>query len=251
MTPFPTFGKITRLYVLDFGLLRVHSGPRDIGVPGFLLQTEDGKNILFDTGFPPGYAVDTEGCAERDGLSATCEVLRLEPRNLLAGQLALIGLTPADIDLTILSHSHIDHVGGLAEVTHAPIVMTRTERSNPRPLYHGDARPMEWPEADYRLIDEDVEICEGLILIETPGHTLGHLSALLILPETGPVILTGDAISRFDEVMNGFENAADDALANASADRLLDLAKESLGMVIYGHSPGQWQQITLAPKFYG
>lgn len=250
MTPFPTFGKITRLYVLDFGLFRVHSGPRDIGIPGFLLQTEDGKNILFDTGFPPGYAADAEGCAGRDGLDATGKVLRLERENLLAGQLALLGLVPADIDLTILSHSHIDHVGGLAGVTHAPIVMTRAERANPRPLYHGDARPMDWPEADYRLIDEDVEICDGLILVLTPGHTLGHLSALLILPRTGPVILTGDAISRFEEMMNGFDGAADDALANESADRLIGFAQESAAMVIYGHSPGQWQQIFKAPQFY-
>jgi N-acyl homoserine lactone hydrolase len=46
-------GKITRLYVLDLGLFEVRGGERLIGIPGFLLETDRGANILFDTGFPP------------------------------------------------------------------------------------------------------------------------------------------------------------------------------------------------------
>jgi N-acyl homoserine lactone hydrolase len=250
MTPLPEFGRIVRLHVLDFGLMRVHSGPRDVGTPGFLLTTADDRHILIDTGFPPGYGTDAAACARLDGLDVDARILKLGPENLLDGQLALLGLTPADIDLTILTHSHLEHVGGLGLLTHAPILMTAAERANPRPLYHGDARPLVWPEADYCLIDDDTEICDGLIVIPTPGHTLGHLSALLILPETGPVIITGDAIGRYEEVMNGFEKAADDQLAETSATRLLALAGESQGMVIYGHSPGQWQHLEKAPKFY-
>ena len=35
-------GKPARLYVLDFGLFRVHSGPHDIGICGFLIITDLG-----------------------------------------------------------------------------------------------------------------------------------------------------------------------------------------------------------------
>ncbi len=48
-------GKLARLYVLDLGLFEVRGGERVIGIPGFLLQTDRGANILFDTGFPPDY----------------------------------------------------------------------------------------------------------------------------------------------------------------------------------------------------
>ena len=246
----PDLGRLERLYILNFGMFRPHKLGRDTGVPGFLMVTDTGKRILFDTGFPPGYAADPAACARLDGLDSTGEVTHLGPENTLSGQLALLDLTPADIDLTILSHSHIDHVGGLAEVTHAPILMTRTERANPRPLYHGDARPLEWPEAEYLLIDEETEICEGLIAVPTPGHTLGHLSALLVLPNTGPAILMADAIERFDQLMNGFDYADDVALVNESADRMLDFAKQGAQLIVYGHCPGQWQFIARAPEFY-
>lgn len=248
----PEFGPPARLHVLDFGVMRRHSRPGDFGTPGFLLTTGDGRHILIDTGFPPGYGSDAAACSRLDGLEHDAQIVRMGPGNLLEGQLALLGLTPSDISLTILTHSHLGQVGGLARLTHAPVLMTRAERANPRPLYHRDARPLAWPDADYRLIDDDTEICGGgLIAIPTPGHTLGHLSVLLILPETGPVILTGDAIGRFEDVMNGFEDAADEELARTSANRLLALAAESRGMVIYGHSPGQWQHIDKAPRFYG
>lgn len=250
MRSFAEFGRIDRIAVLDFGEFRRKGQKREVGIMGFLLTTDRGKNILFDTGLPPGYLADAEACARLDGLDALGEVSRIGPENSVAGQLELLGLTLADIDLTILSHSHIDRIGGLAALTHAPVILTRTERANPRPLYHGDHRPLDWPEADYVLIDEETEICEGLILVPTPGHTLGHLSALLILPNTGPAILTGDALERFDQLMNGFDGADDEALANASADRILEFAQQGAQLVIYGQCPGQWQQIRRAPLFY-
>lgn len=250
MTRFAELGRITKLSVLDFGEFTAKGQSRAIGIMGFLLTTDLGKHILVDTGLPPGYTADPLACARLDGLDALGEVTRISAENSVAGQLALLGLTPDDIALTILSHSHIDRVGGLAALTHAPILMTAAERANPRPLYHGDHRPLDWPEAEYVLIDDDTEICDGLIAVPTPGHTLGHLSMLLVLPQTGPAILTGDALERYDQLMNGFDGADDEALASASADRLLAFAQQGAELVIYGHCPGQWQQIGRAPYSY-
>lgn len=238
-------GRLTRLTVLDLGLFEVRGGERLIGIPGYLMETDRGDRILFDTGFPPDYATDPQ-IADRDGLPVFGRLIDFRPDQTAAGALAALGLAPKDIALTILSHGHIDHVGSLPLFAQAPIVMTARERADPRPSYFGNARPMAWPHAAYHLIDADTPVCEGLSLIPTPGHTPGHLSALLDLPQTGSVILAADAINRASEPAENFADAHDPKAAQASADRLLALP----GLLIYGHDPAQWQTLRRAPACY-
>ena len=241
-------GRLIRLTILDLGLFEVRGGERIIGIPAYLLETDHGARILIDTGFPPAYATDP-GIAERDGLPGFGRLLNFTPHQTAAGALALLGLSPPDIDLVVLTHGHIDHVGSLPLFAHAPIVLTATERRDPKPRYFGTARPMDWPDAAYTLIDADTPICDGLTLIPTPGHTPGHLSAVLDLPESGRVILAADAINRASEPAERFADAADPAAAQASAARLLALGGPD-ALLIYGHEPAQWPTLRKAPAFY-
>lgn len=67
-----------------------------------LLQTDDGRNILFETGVG---AFFEDKLKERFGVSPK--------EHVLLQSLQQIGLSDSDIDVVILSHLHFDHAGGL------------------------------------------------------------------------------------------------------------------------------------------
>lgn len=240
-----------RLYVLDYGLFRVHDGGRVIGITGSLIETNDGRFVLVDTGFPPKYLVDHEAAAKEDRLDEFGEILELGPDNMPAGQLALLGLTPADVDLQILTHSHIDHVGGIEDFTHVPMVVHRAERALERPLYWHGRHPLAWPDAmAYFEVEGDTTLFPGLTLLSTPGHTPGQLSLMVELPRTGAVILTSDTISRPEELEEGFAGYWREELAEKHARRLMALAESRGAFVIFGHCPRQWPTLRKMPAYY-
>ncbi len=243
---------VKQLYILDFGLFQVHQNRRIIGIPGYLIQTYDDINILVDTGFPATYAEDSAKASLADGLESFGQVLKLDDSNLPTGQLGLMGLTPSDIDILVMTHTDIDHVGGLADFPHATLVIDQVERALDQPRYFANRSPIEWPvDVTYQIIDQDTMLCPGVELIRAPGHAPGQLSLLVRLPQTGPVLLTGDAISRPAELEEGFGGAWDEKLAQRSGERLMDIAKKEQAMIIYGHDPVQWDTLRKAPEFYG
>ncbi|QPC95638.1 MBL fold metallo-hydrolase (plasmid) [Mesorhizobium sp. INR15] len=239
-----------KLFVLDFGLFKVHSNGRVIGICGYLIETRTGRRILVDTGFPAKYAYDIAKASEEDNLGDFGEVIALTEANLPAGQLACIGLSPADIDCLVMTHTHIDHVGGIADFPRAPLVIGAEERSLPRPLYWKGGQPLEWPDVETIVVSKDLDLFPGVRLLTTPGHSPGHLSLLVSLPNTGQVLLTADAISRPAEIEGRFAGSWNEEMAIESAERILRIAKSCNAFVIYGHSPEQWPTLRKAPQFY-
>jgi len=77
-----------------------------------------------------------------------------------AGQLALIGLKPADIQWLVMTHTDIDHVGGIADFPQAVMVIGQAERALDSPRYFADRSPISWPaDVTYQLIREVTDLC--------------------------------------------------------------------------------------------
>ncbi|MGB7244066.1 MAG: N-acyl homoserine lactonase family protein [Sulfitobacter sp.] len=243
-------GRPISLHVLDYGLFKVHANGRVIGICGFLIQTDAGEAILVDTGFPKKYAEDKITATQEDKLYEFGEVLECQSLNTPAAQLALAGLSPDQIDLHILTHSHIDHVGGLGDFPKAPILVAKAERQLPKPLYWGEVQPLEWPDQNYLVIDKDVLVGPDFTVHLVPGHAPGQLALSLNLPETGAVLLTSDAISRPAEIDEKFAGSWDEVKAIASAKRLMSIASQTNAFVVYGHCPDQWPALRKSPRSY-
>ncbi|MBV9229271.1 MAG: N-acyl homoserine lactonase family protein [Chloroflexi bacterium] len=217
-------------------------------VPCYLVQTSDGKNILIDSGLP---SVFPPGFQRPAGLP--------EPhfgKNVVE-QLATLGLQPDAIDILVCTHFDMDHAGNHDLFPHAELVVQRSHYELARGGYPRFA-PMRshWdhPELRYQLVDGDTELLPGIELIETSGHTTGHQSVLVRLPNTGPVLLTIDAVtvqqaftperelSQFDENLE---------LLRASTRKLLDLVqREQVTLTVFGHDAPQWQTLKKAPEYY-
>ena len=140
----------------------------------------------------------------------------------LAEELDIIGLSPGSVRRVVVTHHHVDHVGGLAEVValtgaevwahhdDACVIDGSVPRSTSpalRDALLAQLPPEEHPAAlermrrmaavpgvpvDVRLVGgEELAILGGVRVLHAPGHTAGHLA--LHLPALA-LLLPGDLL---------------------------------------------------------
>jgi N-acyl homoserine lactone hydrolase len=227
---------VKRLYLMQVGSMPEYNIP----IPCYLVQTDDGSNILIDSGLPETIPDD-----ESDFVNG----------HRVVGQLATIGLRPDDIDMVISTHYDLDHAGSHAAFTKAVYVVQRAHHAHAPGDARFEATRPQWdqPIERIRLVDGDTEVLPGLALIETSGHVPGHQSVLVRLPETGTVLLTIDAVPFADGFVRELaDDGSPDAEAiRASTVKLIDLVeREKIGLVIFGHDAEQWEGLKKLPEFY-
>ncbi|MBM4442540.1 MAG: N-acyl homoserine lactonase family protein [Candidatus Rokubacteria bacterium] len=218
-----------------------------IPVTCYLVRTTDAL-ILFDNGVSPRAV---PGLLRNDRLAAFTEADRLEHR------LNEAGVTPGDIDLVVISHLHYDHAGGTELVRHAELVVQKDEYAYahyPASFFAGFyyRKNFDFPDAKWRLLDGDAELVPGVTVLRTDGHTPGHHSLMVELPETGPVILTGDACYWHQHVEEERVPGVvwNPTLALHSIKRLKTLARLTGATIFPSHDPVFWTTVKQAPDFY-
>jgi N-acyl homoserine lactone hydrolase len=120
-------------------------------------------------------------------------------------------------------------------------------------VYEPDYTIPEWvdrPDLTYEVLDGGTEVAPGLRLITTPGHAPGHQSLVVDLPETGRVVLCGDAAFTRENLRRGEIRAPDEEAARDSLKLIRSLVNDDLSRVFTSHDAASWPRWRHAPETY-
>lgn len=224
---------------------------------GVLIDHPTAGLILYDTGDP-----NKENWPE--ALRPLCDVVD-EPGKNIVDQLALLGYKPEDVKHVIISHMHIDHIGGLHYFAKtATIYVNKVEFEYALGLTHQSDDDnafgfyvrslVDVMAKKVVLIEEDQELFPGVHLINVPGHVPG-LMALRVELESGDILLTSDAANMASNYFEGVPGGivADGDAAKASVAKLKEIQKKHKiadEKVIFSHDEAQFAKLVKAPKWF-
>jgi N-acyl homoserine lactone hydrolase len=241
-----------KLWLLDCGRLMVDRSiltyrrgmgeSQEIPVTAAVVETDEGY-LLFDTGLNTDALTDPVGAlGEKAGV-----VSSLNAEDDVRARLQAVGVSPDDVRWVVNSHLHWDHTGGNRHFPNAEFVLQREEwrfAFDPdlfvSPVYLRQQYDLK---REYTLLHGSQEIAGGVAVINTRGHTPGHQSLVVNLPDRGYVILTGDALycpENLDELLPP-GNAWDMREAFRSMTELLFWRNYLGADVIIGHGPALWK----------
>lgn len=175
------------------------------------------------------------------GDEASREAMVIDPGDQVEDVLALVSKHGLTVKQIVITHAHIDHVGGamkLRRLTGAPVLLNQSDTALLKMLdvqatWIGMAAP-EPVEVDQSLADGDNLRVGGLnaSVLHTPGHTQG--SVCLYFPAQSKLIagdtLFAGSIGRTDLPGGSFEK-----ILRSLHQRVLALPDDTL--VVPGHGP--------------
>jgi N-acyl homoserine lactone hydrolase len=179
------------------------------------------------------------------------------PKVSLIDLLAQISVKPEQIKYVGISHYHADHTGQVASFPKALLLIGQGDWdriASPNPPEGVNYKPFEgWTKGENKVEplvnDKDVFGDGSVIVLNTPGHTPGHHSLLVKLPQTGAVIIAGDAAhfrENYDSDGVPWFNY-DRAQTIASLERLKKIAANSKATVIIQHDARDVEKLPTFP----
>jgi N-acyl homoserine lactone hydrolase len=223
------------------GLMLPGAWAAPVPIHAWLIE-HDGRRILVDTG-------ETAGVK-----NLPFARYRVAANDELPSALHGVDLTPADVDLAIVTHIHSDHADGAVHLE-GPVLVSeeewgfahsRTGRLAQRiaraPLPDGVTfRPVALQDgplgcfaASRRLTDDG-----RVVAVATPGHTPGHVSVIAIDDEGRHVLLAGDATDSLEQLRARRPDAVgtDPRQLVATIDRILAHGRDHPTVYVPAHDP--------------
>jgi len=233
---------------LDCGTLTAGGGmfehdagtaPMTVPVPSWLIRHPSGT-VLFDCGMHedltrPGELLDTVQLFFGVGVDRD---------RLVAEQLRRREVDPAEVAVVVASHLHFDHVGGLAQLPNARLVVQAEEWAAG---FDPDlSAANSYLRSDFDL-GHDVVTVDGehdlfgdgrVSCVPTPGHTPGHQS-LKVRLDRREVVLCGDC-AYFERTLVGgsLPPVAHDPQRQAESLAALRSMRAGGAHLVPGHDPG-------------
>ena len=246
---------VDRLYVLDCGenlgkdqsrwSPGVNQGKAIEFSDNCYLIRHDKGLLLWDTGIPDSVAAMPDGMVVANG------AITYRRAKTLASQLEQIGVKPADVTYVAISHTHGDHVGNVALFPTSTVLIQTAEYDW---AMAGPAKPAFASTQKIEKLTGDHDVFgDGTVkIISTPGHTPGHQSLLVLLPKTGWLLLTGDAVHSQDNWIHkrvpSMNFNRDQTLA--SLKRIQALLEERKAQLWINHDKPQSATLRYAPDSY-
>jgi glyoxylase-like metal-dependent hydrolase (beta-lactamase superfamily II) len=192
--------------------------------------------LLWDTGF----AMGTPTAAKESVVD------QLAKLNIKADQIKYVGI----------SHYHADHTGQVSSFPQATLLIGKGDWdgiASPNPPAGANAPPFkhwvsEGGKVEPQAADKDVFGDGSVIMLNTPGHTPGHHSLLVKLPQTGAVILSGDAAHFHENYETGGVPSFnyDRSQTIASMDRIKKIAANLKAKFVIQHDA---RDVAMLPAF--
>jgi glyoxylase-like metal-dependent hydrolase (beta-lactamase superfamily II) len=167
------------------------------------------------------------------------------PKVSLVDLLGQISLKPDQIKYVGISHYHADHTGQVGSFPKATLLIGKGEWdaiTSPKPAEGVNFKPFEgWIKGENKVepvpLDKDVFGDGSVMMLYTPGHTPGHHSLLVRLPQTGNVLISGDLVHFHENYDNNGVPAFnfDRAQTLASLDRVKKIVANFKATVIIQH----------------
>ncbi|NLI53644.1 MAG: N-acyl homoserine lactonase family protein [Clostridiales bacterium] len=187
-------------------------------------------------------------------------VAKVREEDRIVNRLAELGYTPDDVKFVVLTHMHIDHAADMELFPNSTFVVRREEL---RQAWWPDVCDFLYKYDDYKNTrnfrycqlepEETFDLfMDGTIrLIDTMGHTSGHQSVLLKLPNTGDVAICGDA-GALKESLDRLSPAPTCPNKRKAIHSLVKLRHlRDIGFqMIYSHDTQQEKELKRSPEYY-
>lgn len=228
----------------------------DIPVPMYIIDHPRGL-VIFDTGMSVNVVPDNG--AEYWGPVSQAFIPTMTRDQGIDERLQQIGKSVSDVKYVIHSHFHLDHAGNIAMFPNATHIVRKAELKNAwwpeqfqRAAYVLDDY-METRNFNFIELTEDMDLFgDGAIeLIDTKGHTQGHQSLIVRLPNTGTVILAADAAYMPENLQGTIPGIVWNVQeAMEAIERMKLIRDRENGEIWLGHSMEQFQTRRLLPEYY-
>jgi glyoxylase-like metal-dependent hydrolase (beta-lactamase superfamily II) len=210
---------------------------------GSVVVKHPAGDLLIDTGSSSHYDQEISGYPFATWLKLKALAGQLKPKVPLPDLLRRVGEDPAKLRWAILSHVHLDHAGGLMDLPHLPVLLTREElqfAADPSVQAKGyviavhtqkfpsvAAPTLRFDPTPYETFDESADLYKdgSVVVVPLRGHTPGSLGIFVNLSPARRFFYVGDSVD--DE--RGFEERVGKSLILRDSDNDMALANQIVG----------------------